>query len=296
MKSISSDAGWVVNEAQPNGVQLFASLREIWQYRPLIFELVRRDLKVRYKNSIGGIAWSLFNPLMQVFVITVVMKFLLPRPVENYSAYVFGAIFLWSLIQASLLDGCVSVLQNAQLVRKIYFPRAILPLTTLLGSFFHFGISFVFIIIYLFIVRAYPEHWSWRFFLVVPVIFFLMVLCLGISYFLAYLNVFYEDVRFILSAFMGLLFYALPILYPVEKVAEKGLLDLYLLNPIATFLVMFQRALMPPPVVQDAFGNQIPSVGTPWGHFAIACLVSTLTLIAGFALFEKNKWQIGERL
>jgi hypothetical protein len=104
----------------------------------VILELVRRDLKVRYKNSVGGIAWSLFNPLMQVFVITFVMKFLLARPVENYSAYVFGAIFLWTLIQTSLLDGCVSVLQNAQLVRKIYFPRAILPLTTLLGSFFHF--------------------------------------------------------------------------------------------------------------------------------------------------------------
>jgi ABC-type polysaccharide/polyol phosphate export permease len=121
MNRVSSGADWVVNEAQPNGVQLFASLREIWQYRPLILELVRRDLKVRYKNSVGGIAWSLFNPLMQVFVITFVMKFLLARPVENYSAYVFGAIFLWTLIQTSLLDGCVSVLQNAQLVRKIYF-------------------------------------------------------------------------------------------------------------------------------------------------------------------------------
>src|SRR4028119_1805584 len=114
MKSISPDAGWVVNEAQPRGVQIFASLREVWHYRQLIVELERRDLKVRYKNSVGGIAWSLLNPLMQVFVITVVMKFLLARPVENYSAYVFGAVFLWTLIQTSLLDGCVSVLQNAQ--------------------------------------------------------------------------------------------------------------------------------------------------------------------------------------
>src|SRR4028119_30382 len=96
------NAGWVVNEAQPNGVQLGASLREIWQYRALIVELVRRDLKLRYKNSVGGIAWSLFSPLMQVFVITVVMKFLLERPVQHYSAYVFGVIFLWNLIQTSL--------------------------------------------------------------------------------------------------------------------------------------------------------------------------------------------------
>jgi ABC-type polysaccharide/polyol phosphate export permease len=103
----------------------------------------------------------------------------------------------------------------------------------------------------------------------VPVVFFLMVLCLGISYFLAYLNVFYEDVRFILSALMGLLFYGLPILYPVEKVAEKGLLSLYLLNPIATYLVMFQRALMPPPVVYDALGKRIPPVEAPGSILAL---------------------------
>jgi ABC-type polysaccharide/polyol phosphate export permease len=303
MKSISPDAtptelgaGWVVNEAQPKGVQLGASLREIWQYRALIVELVRRDLKLRYKNSVGGIAWSLFSPLMQVFVITVVMKFLLERPVQHYSAYVFGVIFLWNLIQTSLLDGCVSVLQNAPLVRKIYFPRAILPLTTLLSSFFHFSISFFFTLVYLFIVGAYPAHWNWNFFLVIPIIFFVMVFCLGISYFLSYLNVFYEDVRFILSAMMGLMFYALPILYPVERVADKGLLGVYLLNPIATFLLAYQRALLPPPVVQDAFGQRITPVEMPWLYFGVACAMSVLVLIAGFSLFERNKWQIGERL
>jgi ABC-type polysaccharide/polyol phosphate export permease len=139
MKVFRLHAGLGATKRNPNGVQtVFASCANL-AVSPVILELVRRDLKVRYKNSVGGIAWSLFNPLMQVFVITVVMKFLLPRPVENYSAYVFGAVFLWTLIQTSLLDGCVSVLQNAQLVRKIYFPRAILPLTTLLGSFFHFA-------------------------------------------------------------------------------------------------------------------------------------------------------------
>src|SRR3712207_757321 len=106
---------------------MLESLREIWRYRPLIMELVRRDLKLRYKNSIGGIAWSLLNPLMQIVVITVVMKFILDNPVKDYSAHLF-ILFLWVFFQISLVDGCVSLLQNAALVRKVYFPRAILPL------------------------------------------------------------------------------------------------------------------------------------------------------------------------
>ena len=97
------------------------SLRELWQYRPLIGELVRRDLKLRYKNSVGGIAWSLLNPLMQIFVITTVMKFIQARPISSYSAYLFGIIFLWNFFQITLIDGCISILQNAQLVRKVYF-------------------------------------------------------------------------------------------------------------------------------------------------------------------------------
>jgi ABC-type polysaccharide/polyol phosphate export permease len=88
----------------------------------------------------------------------------------------------------------------------------------------------------------------------------------------------------------------LPILYPIEKVAEKGLLDVYLLNPVAAFLVMYQRALLPPPVVLDALGERIAPVGVPWLHFGIACCISTVILLAGFALFEKNKWVISERL
>lgn len=290
------NAPWIVNSAESGTLRLGESLREIWKFRFLVLELVRRDLKLRYKNSIGGIAWSLFNPFVQVFVITMVMKFLLPNPVKDYSAYVFGVVFLWNLVQVSLLDGCVSVLQNAPLVRKIYFPRAVLPLTTLLGNFFHFGIAFVFTLLYFFVLGTYPTQWGPQFFLVPLVIFFTMVFCLGLSYFLAYLNIFYEDVRFILSAAMGLLFYALPILYPVEKVAEKGLLDVYLLNPVAVFLLTYQRALLPPPVVLDAYGTRLPPVPIPWNHFALACVFSVVVFLAGFATFERFKWEIAERL
>lgn len=277
------------------------SLREIWLYRPLILELVRRDLKLRYKNSIGGIAWSLLNPLMQILVITLVMKFIQARPISNYSAYLFGVIFLWTFFSVTLSDGCITILQNAQLVRKVYFPRAILPLATLLANLFHFGIAFIFTLLYLFLpyglggVGAYPANLRPEFLMTIPVILFTAMLGLGLSYILAYLNVFYEDVRFIINALLQLAFYAMPVFFTIEQVAEKGYYVPYMLNPIAALLVTYQRALLPPPEVVIS-GKPLPAIGIPWDYFAVAAIVSTLVLIIGFALFNKHQWEMAERL
>jgi ABC-type polysaccharide/polyol phosphate export permease len=278
------------------------SLRELWEYRPLIGELVRRDLKLRYKNSIGGIAWSLLNPLMQILVITLVMKFIQARPISSYSAYLFGVIFLWTFFQITLVDGCYSILQNAQLVRKVYFPRAILPLASLLANGFHFAIAFAFTILYFFVpygfggVGAYPENLRWQIVMVVPAVFCTAVLALGLTYILAYLNVLYEDVRFIVTALLQLAFYAMPVFFTIEQVAAKGFYVPYMLNPIATLLVTYQRALLPPPPVESAPGVLLPPIDIPWPFFALAAVTSFVVLIIGFLLFDKYQWEIAERL
>jgi len=275
---------------------LSASLLELWRFRPLIVELVRRDLKLRYKNSIGGIAWSLLDPLMQIFVITLVMKFIQVRPIKDYSAYLF-VLFLWNFVSVSLSDGCVAILNNAQLVRKVYFPRVILPLATILGNLFHFGIAFAFTVVYFFVLRTYPDHLAPKFLLVVPVIFFAFVFCLGLSLILSYLNVFYEDVRFIVNAFLRLGFFILPIFFTIEQVKARGYYDIYMLNPLAAFMVMYQRALLPPPSVSLSLGGKpLAPVGLPWDYFALACVVSVVTLVVGFALFNKHQWEMAERL
>ena len=276
---------------------MLESLREIWRYRPLILELVRRDLKLRYKNSLGGIAWSLINPLMQVAVITIVMKFILPQPIESYSAYLLGVLFAWNLIAVSISDGCISVLQNAMLVRKIYFPRAILPLATLLGNLFHFSISFVFTIVYFFYLGAYPQHLQFNFLWVIPTIFFMAALCLGLSYILSYLNGFYEDIRFIVTALTSLFFYALPILYPIEQVRARGYYEVFMLNPVAALLVMYQRSLLGAPDVKASPTESLPPVLIPdiLPYFGLAGIVSVATLVLGFFLFERYKWEMVER-
>lgn len=271
------------------------SLREIWRYRPLIGELVRRDLKVRYKNRVGGILWSLAAPLMQVLTITLMTKLFLTQ-VSNYSAYLMAVMFLWQFFQNCILDASNSMINNASLTRKIYFPRAVLPIVTLLTNTIHFGISFVFTLVYFFIVPAsdpiYPKNLHPEALLVFPVLAGVAAFGLGLGYLLAYLNTLYEDVRFLTITTMGLFFYAVPILYPIEKVAVRpDLYVLYMLNPMATWLVAFQRALLPPIALEGA-----PEVGMPWELMFIAAVSSLAILAFGFIIFERSKWTMMERI
>jgi ABC-type polysaccharide/polyol phosphate export permease len=277
---------------------MIESVREIWRYRALIGELVRRDLKLRYKNSVGGILWSLANPLLQIVSITLLLRFISSRPISNGSAYLF-ILFAWNFFFTCVIECCGSILQNATLVRKVYFPRAILPITTLLANLFHFGVAFIFTLIYFFVLRTYPEQLHFSILLAVPVLFFLSCLALGIGFFVAYLNVFYEDVRFIVGIFLQLFIYVIPVFYTIEQVRHKGahFFGLYMLNPVAALLVTYQRALLGPPTVYGADGKTpLPPVELPWNYFALAGVVSIAVLALGFRLFERHKWEMVERL
>ncbi|HEX9998386.1 MAG TPA: ABC transporter permease [Abditibacterium sp.] len=272
------------------------SVREIWRFRPLIAELVLRDLKVRYKNRIGGVLWSLATPLMQVLTITLMVKFLLSSGVSNYSAYLMPVMFLWQFFQNCVLDASNSMTQNAQLARKIYFPRGILPIVTLITNLIHFSVSFGFTLLYFFTVPVgapiFPQNLGWQLLLVIPFVAGVCVLALGVGYLLAYLNTLYEDVRFLTITTMGLFLYVLPILYPIERVAMRpDVYGIYMLNPMAAWMVGFQRAFLPSNPPAGA-----PMVQMPWAFLGIAAISSLVILAVGFTIFERSKWTMMERL
>lgn len=288
--------GWHFNDAQSGTLLHRAAreLREVWTYRGLLMELVRRDLKLRYKNSIGGVLWSLADPLLKILTITLMMKFIQARPIESYSAYLF-IIFLWNFISVSIADGCYAISLNAPLVKRVYFPRAILPLVTTIGNLFHFGIGFGFTVFYLFALGTYPQQIGWKFLLVFPVVACSFALSLGVAYIVAYLNVLYEDIKFITNSLLQLSFFVLPVFFTIEQVKAKGYENLYLLHPVHALIVTYQRALLPAPRVQ--IGDKILTpVGVPWAHFALAIFTSCAILIVGFLLFEKHQWETVERL
>lgn len=293
MQEKTLESGFTVRGEERDS--LWGSVQEIWRFRPLIAELVRRDLKVRYKNRVGGVLWSLFPPLMQVLTITLMVKLFL-SPVNNYSAYLMPVMFLWQFFQNTVLDASNSMLVNSALARKIYFPRAVLPIVTVISNLMHFGIALAFIFAYFFLMPIsdpiYPKNLRIEFLWIIPITLLVAVLALGLGYLLAYLTTLYDDVKFLNVTFLGLFFYALPILYPIERVAaQPQIFPIYMLNPMAALLVSFQRVLLPPIEVQGT-----TPMGVPYNWLIIATITSIAIFLLGFYVFERSKWTMMERL
>ncbi|MHB0913539.1 MAG: ABC transporter permease [Armatimonadota bacterium] len=275
---------------------MLRDLAEVVRYRELLVNLIIRDLKVRYKNSVVGFFWSLVNPLVQVATITVVFKYIIGWRNPNYSAYLLCAFLPWTFFQMSVLDASMSVLHHYDLVKKTYFPRELLPASIVLSNLVHFLLALVIFFIYLLILGA-PIKITW---LLLPVvIFFQLLLNLGVAFFVSCLNVFYEDVKYLMTVVLNLAFYALPILYLVERVyysdklpeAYRGaVLALYRLNPLSMLITAYRKLLLPP--YNEGALRDVP---LDWRYLALAGLTSFLIFLLGYAFFNSRKWQFAER-
>ncbi|BCM90750.1 teichoic acid translocation permease protein TagG [Abditibacteriota bacterium] len=288
----SVNAGFSVRGGERDSI--VGSVLEIWRFRGLVLELVRRDLKVRYKNRVGGVLWSLFPPLMQVLTIWLMVKFFFAQ-ISDYSSHLMAVMFLWQFFQNTVLDASQAMIVNAPLARKIYFPRAVLPLVTLISNLLHFGVAFLFTLVYFFVMPlghpTYPGGIPPFFWMAPFCVLGLGMFALGIGYLLAYLTTLYDDVKFLSVTLLGLFFYLVPVLYPIERVfGQAKIYPFYMLNPAAVWLVGFQRSLLPPL-------KGFPTVyHLPFDWLAIAFVVSFATLVGGFWIFERSKWTMMERL
>ncbi|MDQ2799467.1 MAG: ABC transporter permease, partial [Armatimonadota bacterium] len=222
MTSASSGRPSVVIQARPGSLGLVEEVRELWHYRRLVRTLVERDLRVRYKNSVLGIAWTMVNPLVQVFVLTIAISFILGAGPRNLSAFIFCATIPWTFFQTAILDSSTSVLAKLGLLKKVYFPREIPLIAAVCQNFVQFLISLGVFMVYRWGLTpllnggnvAPPREILW-----LPVVIVLLfLLTLGAAFFVATVNVFYEDVKFILTITMGFLFYLLPIIYFAENI------------------------------------------------------------------------------
>lgn len=274
---------------------MWHDLREVFRYRDLLYLLVRRDLRLRYKNSFLGFFWSLMNPLLQVFIMTIIVKRFFGVPIDNYSAYLFCAILPWEYFSNSVQDCCSSILNHAPLVRKVSFPREVIPMATVLSTGSHFMLSMGVLFLYFMIL---PVHLEVKALLILPVIFFQSLLTLGLGFILAALNVYFEDVKFIMAALFRILFFAVPVMYPVETVGR--LYHLYMLNPMASFLVAYQKLLLPPVQIDKLREwtrkpDLVPRY-LDWHYLGIAMVTSTIIFVIGAWVFNRMKWGIAERL
>lgn len=287
----------LINDATRPG--LGATLRELWQFRELIAELSKRSLQLRYKNSVLGVAWSLAAPLMMIFAVTVVTKRVMGQNIPNYSAYLFPVMFAWSFFAMAIPDLCTTLLEHAPMIRKVYFPRELLPITVVISNLFHLLVALGLAMIYLIALRIFPQQVNWEVLLLLLIVPAQCLVILGIGLIVSCLNVLFEDVRYIVTVVMQLTFYAVPVLYPIERVvlaAQTGavaawLPQVYLLNPFAAVLVLYQKALLPP--IQNAGMEALPF---SWALLGQTWAVALALLGLGMAVFGRFKWTAVERL
>ena len=151
-------ASSVVITARLGNPGLLAEARELWRFRHLIRTLVERDLRVRYKNSVVGIAWTMINPLVQVFVLTVAIGYILGSGPKNLSAYIFCATIPWTFFQTAILDSSSAILSKLGLLKKVYFPREIPLIATVCQNFVQFLISLAIFMIYRWVLTPLLFH------------------------------------------------------------------------------------------------------------------------------------------
>lgn len=215
-------------------------LKEIIKFKNLVYNLVSRDLKVKYKGSILGFFWSLLNPLVMLIVYTIAFKYIIKIRVENFPLFFLCGFLPWTFLSLSLSMSVSSIKDNANLVKKVYFPREILPLSIVFSNLVQFLLTFIILIpaLALFKVKlGFPL-------LFLPlIIVFQLAFTLGLSYILSALNVFYSDVRHLLEILLQIWFWLTPIIYPVSFVPER-FQTLYRLNPMVLFVECYRDSLL----------------------------------------------------
>lgn len=288
---------------------MIADLREVWQFRELLWTLVIRELRVRYKNSVLGFFWSLLNPLATVLVMTIVFKYVMGMRIRDYSAYVLVAYLPWTFFQFAVLDASQTILTYMQVIKKIYFPRELLPLGATMANFIHFMLAMGVLFIYLYLFVGVPLQWG---LLLLPVIILSQFLfTVGLAFFISCLNAFYEDVKYLVSVGIQLLFFLSPVIYFSEQIRHTPLIPAayregifwvyHLLNPVATLLMSYRKAILPPRTIEQVHPGVLeqplisPDMPLPLWLLGVNLLTAILMAWLGLLYFNRRKWSFVER-
>jgi len=218
-------------------------IREIWHYRELLVGLVRKELKVKYKNSVLGFFWSMLNPALTLVVFYVVFQIFLKSGIPNFAIYLLSALLAWNLFSTGLPGATTSVVSNAALVKKVAFPREILAISSVGAALVHFFLQSIVLVLALLIFR-YPV--SGKFMVLVPVaLVVLLMLTTALGVLLAAVNVYLRDTQHLLELALLAWFWMTPIVYQYRLVADKldGKQWIMFLNPLTAITVSFQRAI-----------------------------------------------------
>ena len=249
------------------------NLRELWAYRELLYFFTWRDVKVRYKQTLFGFAWAIIQPLFMMIVFSLFFGKLAKVPSENipYPLFSFAAVLPWTLFAEGLTRSSNSLVQDANLLQKVYFPRLLMPIAGILSPLVDFAIAFVVLIGLMLYYGYYP---SVMMFLILPFLFLELLLAIGIGMWLSAINVEYRDVRYAIPFLIQLGLFASPVVYPVTFVPERFQAVYGLLNPMAGILEGFRWAVL---------GTKPPS------YLLIASVAIILVILVSGAFYFRRR-------
>jgi lipopolysaccharide transport system permease protein len=258
----------------------FPDLKEVWNYKGLLFYLVIRDLKVRFQQTIIGVLWIVLQPLIQMLIFYVIFGILIRIPTDGipYPVFYLSGFIVWQLFLQIVNSSAYSLLGNIGIISKIYFPRLTLPLSTTIGAVIDFVVSFFVLIVFLL-----SNHYliSSRY-LVLPILVLLtMVYALGVGLLFGALMVVFRDTKNLLGFILQVWMFVTPIMYPISIVPEEYRI-LFYINPLTGFTDAFRWVFLGT--------NSFPSIT----NLAVSSSVAIILLLVGMFYFRSMENRIAD--
>ncbi len=242
-------------------------------YKFLLLQLTQREIKARYKQSFVGYAWVLLNPLSQLLVYSFVFSIVFKFPTNNipYIIFLYAALLPWTLFQTSISSATQSLVENASLLKKVNFPREVIPYASVLSKIVDFAFSAILFLILSLLLRT-PLSWTIVFF--IPIFISQILLTTGISLMLSTFNLFYRDIQYLASLLLMIWMYMTPIVYPLSLVPTKYVW-LYKLNPMVGIIEGYRSSI---------FGYPFETTIIFWSMG-----ISVAVFLLGFIIFKRTE-------
>ena len=264
---------------------MISNFKKLFSYRELLFSLTKRELKVKYRGSFLGFFWSLLNPVLIMLVYSFVFSFVFRAGIEEFSIFFLCGLLPFNFFTNSVNYGANTIISNANLVKKIYFPKEIIPLSTVFSNL----INFLLELLVLFIVLAIFGYKFYIYIYYLPVILlFQIVFIIGFTLLVSSLNVLFRDLGHLVSILMTVWFFGTPIIYPLSRVPE-GFQFWMLLNPMAVFTTFYRNIFY---YVKYPEGYYWPPI-----EIIIICLAITFGFFfLGYYVFKKIEPRFAEEI
>ena len=258
---------------------MIKSMVEVYAYRSMLWSMIVSDLRTRYKGSVLGFLWTFMNPLLLLLVYMLVFSTVMRIKLTNYAVYLFIGLLAWNVFANSVQSASSVIVRQASMVKKIYFPRAILPLAIVGGSVMNYLFSLAILIPLLLLFGYYPSFsWLW----LVVILLIETLFTAGVALIVSSVNVYFRDVEHVLSIFMMMWFYITPVVYPITMVPHR-LGQLFKLNPMTDLIYSFQ----------SIFYYQQPM---HWKLFVYAIFVSIIVFVIGWRVFQRLSRRFAEEV